>query len=505
MAGAMDMWDDSAQNHMLIYGGASSTTSSSSGPSSSRLRLLAVGNAARLHALVRCAVERLNEGVAESEEGGGQRRLHIVFGSTVGDGLARPASSAPLGASSSASTPLASAVVPVTNSVAFLDDAASVAHHVGMHLSHSLAIPSSLAVSALGRSLVAVPSALLPLLVPAHDTAARRRIHALLCLPPGEAILGQSEAVLAGAVDGSSSQPMKRFPFASLLEAIEARRSLVKATAVDLFALPDMAGAPPAILRLVNSGADADAAVSAPSKKAKKGAAANTIDLAALPLAKAIPRSETHIVAAPFDYYHYRCDGFTDDGWGCAYRAAQTIVSWLQRRGMTEPKAAAMPSLRDIQRVLVEVDPAKAKGDGEKMGSGGFVGSSEWIGSYEVMLVLQRYCPSLDCGLVRVETGAAFGSDAALMRQLSSHFAKGGCPVMVGGSQYAHVIAGINANVRSGAAQLLIVDPHYSSAAPEAARAAQRGFVAWKDAATFFDAKSWYNVCIPRVYDVDLS
>ena len=35
-------------------------------------------------------------------------------------------------------------------------------------------------------------------------------------------------------------------------------------------------------------------------------------------------------VVGPYEYWHYRCDGFDDRGWGCGYRTLQTIVSWIK-------------------------------------------------------------------------------------------------------------------------------------------------------------------------------
>jgi len=64
-------------------------------------------------------------------------------------------------------------------------------------------------------------------------------------------------------------------------------------------------------------------------------------------------------------------------GWGCAYRSLQTLWSWFLLQGFTEKK---VPSHRDIQLSLVEV------GDKEKP----FLGSKEWIGSFEVSTVLNQ-------------------------------------------------------------------------------------------------------------------
>ena len=64
-------------------------------------------------------------------------------------------------------------------------------------------------------------------------------------------------------------------------------------------------------------------------------------------------------------------DRASDDGWGCAYRSLQTIVSWFRLQGYT---SAATPTHKEIQQALVDL--------GDKPPS--FVGSRKWIGSMEV-------------------------------------------------------------------------------------------------------------------------
>ena len=58
-------------------------------------------------------------------------------------------------------------------------------------------------------------------------------------------------------------------------------------------------------------------------------------------------------------------------GWGCAYRSLQTLWSWFVLQGYTHRPP---PTHRQIQEALVEV--------GEERPS--FVGSTHWIGSFEV-------------------------------------------------------------------------------------------------------------------------
>jgi len=44
----------------------------------------------------------------------------------------------------------------------------------------------------------------------------------------------------------------------------------------------------------------------------------------------------TALVEGPYDYYHYLQDGAADAGWGCAYRSLQTLVSWFALNGYTQ-------------------------------------------------------------------------------------------------------------------------------------------------------------------------
>lgn len=76
-------------------------------------------------------------------------------------------------------------------------------------------------------------------------------------------------------------------------------------------------------------------------------------------------------------------------GWGCGYRSLQSICSWVGTRRNLNSKCSnpqqsdpgrVVPSLQRIQETLVEV--------GDKPAS--FVGSREWIGSYEVCIVLDQ-------------------------------------------------------------------------------------------------------------------
>lgn len=207
-----------------------------------------------------------------------------------------------------------------------------------------------------------------------------------------------------------------------------------------------------------------------------------------------IEGASTHVASGVYDYYHYRVDGFQDDGWGCAYRSLQTILSWFQHAGLVNE---TMPSLRQIQQILAAEDP-------DKMNRKDFVGSNTWIGSFEIMLVLQHYVPGLECTIRRLESGAQLDTDPAAQSLLFEHFQQpNAAPVMIGGSSYAHTILGVHMNPDTMEAQYLILDPHYSTSQTQLKTAVSKGYIGWKQASKFFESGSWYNLCIPRadLYD----
>jgi hypothetical protein len=83
------------------------------------------------------------------------------------------------------------------------------------------------------------------------------------------------------------------------------------------------------------------------------------------------------LIAGSYEYYHYLQDRFDDNGWGCAYRSLQTIISWFRLQHYT---SITVPTHREIQECLVEI--------GDKEAS--FIGSQEWIGAIELSFVLDK-------------------------------------------------------------------------------------------------------------------
>lgn len=197
------------------------------------------------------------------------------------------------------------------------------------------------------------------------------------------------------------------------------------------------------------------------------------------------------LVQGTYSYHHYMQDGFNDDGWGCAYRSLQTIISWFRHQGYTE---SAIPSHAQIQKCLVEM------GDKEK----GFVNSKQWIGSSEVGYVLEATCGEVQSRFISVSSGEELASKG---RELEHHFRVHGTPVMIGGGVLAHTILGVDWNESSGETRWLILDPHYTGAdwtntkgacaAPNVAHMQQKGWVGWKGT-DFWKKDAFYNMCMPQ-------
>ncbi|XP_037277005.2 UFM1 specific peptidase 2 [Rhipicephalus microplus] len=188
---------------------------------------------------------------------------------------------------------------------------------------------------------------------------------------------------------------------------------------------------------------------------------------------------EVQLVFGQYRYRHYQQDRMDDNGWGCAYRSLQTIISWFQLQGYTE---CATPTHREIQQILVDI--------GDKPSS--FVGSKQWIGSQEVGFVLNR--------LLGVEYRTMFVSSGAELptksRELMAHFEKHGTPVMIGGGMLAHTIIGIAFDSKTGESHYLVLDPHYTGG-EDLSTVQNKGWCGWKGA-NFWDQNSFYNLCLPQ-------
>mmetsp|Transcript_45440 Transcript_45440/g.91736 ORF Transcript_45440/g.91736 Transcript_45440/m.91736 type:complete len:187 (-) Transcript_45440:31-591(-) len=177
-------------------------------------------------------------------------------------------------------------------------------------------------------------------------------------------------------------------------------------------------------------------------------------------------------------------DSFNDDGWGCAYRSLQTCVSWYL---MQFYSGKSVPSITDIQEQLKRIDEAHKDLK---------VGSRRWIGSVEVMYLLQDYL-GVDCRMLYCQDAADMGSQVPQMLQ---HLESEGTPVMMGAGDYAFTLVGLRYDAATGESAFLICDPHYTGS-DDMKTILQKGWVGWKPL-SFFEKESagkFINCCLPMV------
>eukprot|EP00743_Colponemidia_sp_Colp-15_P003545 GILK01003826.1.p1 GENE.GILK01003826.1~~GILK01003826.1.p1 ORF type:complete len:638 (-),score=106.95 GILK01003826.1:70-1932(-) len=186
-----------------------------------------------------------------------------------------------------------------------------------------------------------------------------------------------------------------------------------------------------------------------------------------------------YLVQGSYLYFHYMQDRFDDKGWGCAYRSLQTLISWFNQQHYT---TVAIPDHSTVQQILVDANDKNPR----------FVGSKEWIGALEVMLVLDIYL-GVSSKILNVSSGSELAEQG---RELARHFSTHGTPVMMGGGVLAYTLLGIDFNESTGDIRFLILDPHYTG--PEDLKTIQdKGWVGWKTA-DLFVRDAFYNLCMPQ-------
>ncbi|XP_051559197.1 ufm1-specific protease 2 [Myxocyprinus asiaticus] len=189
--------------------------------------------------------------------------------------------------------------------------------------------------------------------------------------------------------------------------------------------------------------------------------------------------AKLYLVQGVYSYHHYMQDHVDDDGWGCAYRSLQTICSWFQQQGYVQ---TAVPTHTQIQQALVDV------GDKEPR----FVGSRQWIGSFEVQAVLNQLL-----GVTSKIMFVSHGSELVTKgRELANHFQTEGTPVMIGGGVLAHTILGVIWSENTGQIRFLILDPHYTGV-EDLQTIIDKGWCGWKGP-EFWDQNAYYNLCLPQ-------
>lgn len=185
-------------------------------------------------------------------------------------------------------------------------------------------------------------------------------------------------------------------------------------------------------------------------------------------------------VSGPYAYYHYMQDRLNDNGWGCAYRTLQTLCSWFVLAGYT--RGRPIPTHRDIQTILVTLGDKEAR----------FIGSSDWIGSTEVGLVLD-YAYGVVTKTLFVAAGNEVDSHARVFR---NHFRTQGTPIMIGGGVLAYGLIGIDYNEATGEVRYLILDPHYTGG-DSLPIILKGGWCGWKKSDLFLD-DHFYNFAMPQ-------
>jgi hypothetical protein len=180
-----------------------------------------------------------------------------------------------------------------------------------------------------------------------------------------------------------------------------------------------------------------------------------------------------------YDFYHYGVDGYDDIGWGCAYRAIQTLASWFSIRYNI---VKDVPSVEMIQTILKHHDYAH---------SDIRIGSRTWIGCVEANTVFSVLSDDMiTCRIMHANSQGALTE--LLIKEAYTHLHEIGSPIMVGAGDYAYVIGGVSL----GTSSVLILDPHYTGK-----NAIQK--CAWKQIETFMDFKrvhgSFINILFPQV------
>lgn len=64
---------------------------------------------------------------------------------------------------------------------------------------------------------------------------------------------------------------------------------------------------------------------------------------------------KTYKVFGNYVFHHYKQDGFNDQGWGCAYRSCMSVVSWFIENGYVSEDKVKIPSIQEIQKMLIEM------------------------------------------------------------------------------------------------------------------------------------------------------
>ncbi|KAJ9578653.1 hypothetical protein L9F63_005143 [Diploptera punctata] len=168
----------------------------------------------------------------------------------------------------------------------------------------------------------------------------------------------------------------------------------------------------------------------------------------------------TTMIRGVYHYYHYGCDGHNDKGWGCGYRTLQTLCSWIK---LLKNSSTLVPNIRAIQEILIELEDKPSN----------FLGSHEWIGSFEACLVIDHLY-NIPSKIIHVNRGSELFQHISTFTE---HFQKYGSPLMMGGDQDSSSKAIMGIHSKGKDIYFLVVDPHYVGRAKSSQELQENGWV----------------------------
>ena len=151
-----------------------------------------------------------------------------------------------------------------------------------------------------------------------------------------------------------------------------------------------------------------------------------------------------------------------------------------------------IPSVTEIQKLLVEMEDKPQS----------MIGSREWIGSFEVCLIIDRLY-DVSCKILHIPSASFLESHCDA---IFNHFQKFGSPIMMGGDMDC-ISKGVFGIAKSKINQyfLLILDPHYyGKHLTNPAKLYEQGWVSWKPITDFMNG-SFYNMCMPQISPPDVA
>ena len=191
---------------------------------------------------------------------------------------------------------------------------------------------------------------------------------------------------------------------------------------------------------------------------------------------------QKYLVKPDYIYFHYNQDNFKDDGWGCAYRSLQTLLSWQYLNKSFNKK---IPSIPEIQQILVDL--------GDKQND--FVNSKNWIGSIEVSYVIQKLT-GVDSAILYFKSGAEVLNHLPVLKH---HFETFGGPIMIGGGVLAYTLLGVAEDQeKPEKSQFLILDPHYKGKEDLKFVTNAKSKAVYWTSHKIFKASHFYNLCCPQ-------